>query len=269
MGSRLLLSPGAAKPHDEPRAGDSRTRGARDPSTQRQQPGNAHRHVGISMEGQDKLQNRNRKIDVDHNGQTCYPEPTTTVRKSDSVHLTTETGTPHMATEQPTTSKKRRRKSPDIPDSKLVELRAQGMSLEQVGKVVGMTKQAVHLRLKRYNIDPNELAEFKRQKPDILDAAQAKMIEAVLDPEVISKANLLQRATTFAILFDKHRLQTNQSTSNLAVSGSLSQLRQRAHQSRMADYAAEAGADSLLSPAVDARETAYRDTVAAHNHDNE
>ena len=175
----------------------------------------------------------------------------------------------YVTNSQPAPSKNRRSKSSDIPDSKLVELRAQGMSLEQVGKVVGMTKQAVHLRLKRYNIDPNELAEFKRQKPDILDAAQAKMVEAILDPDVISKANLLQRATTFAILFDKHRLQTNQSTSNLAVSGSLSQLRQRAHQSRMADYAAEAEADRLPSPAVDARETAYRDTVAAHNHDSE
>jgi hypothetical protein len=50
----------------------------------------------------------------------------------------------------------------------MCQLRSQGLSLSQVAKMAGVTKQAVAQALQRSGLDPGEIKKFKRDKSLIL-----------------------------------------------------------------------------------------------------
>lgn len=87
------------------------------------------------------------------------------------------------------------------------------LSYEQIAKLQGVTKQAIHKRLK--GLLPDEAAEVYREKrADIFSKMQLDCLSAVDGPKR-KAASALQLVTCAGILYDKERLERGQSTSNI------------------------------------------------------
>ena len=89
------------------------------------------------------------------------------------------------------------------------------LSEGQIAKRVGCDKSNVHRVLARFigeEYSEEDLRCFASAKADIYDAIQHRILGSVTD-EVISKAQLLPRVTSAAILEDKARLIRGQATS--------------------------------------------------------
>lgn len=104
-----------------------------------------------------------------------------------------------------------------IPLGDIVELiSGKGLTYQQAGKILGITKQAVHERCQKHGVlSANSLKLFKNNKATILEAKQAQVLY-FLDQDSIKSMSGLQKTTAFGILYDKLRLERNESTANVA-----------------------------------------------------
>lgn len=103
-----------------------------------------------------------------------------------------------------------------IPLETILELRDKKLTLEQIGKIVGCTKQTVSQRLRDYQPTFDKIERFKKHRADFLTHKQAEILGSLTDRD-IKDASLLQRTTAFGILYDKERLERNQSTENISI----------------------------------------------------
>ena len=96
--------------------------------------------------------------------------------------------------------RKIKRKFPDLTNS-------------EIAQRVGCDKANVHRVLKRFLGDNSEsdLAEFQQAKADVYDRIQLRTLMSI-DDATISKAPLMARVTSAAILEDKARLIRGQAT---------------------------------------------------------
>lgn len=93
------------------------------------------------------------------------------------------------------------------------------MSMQQIADKYGVTKQAVQQRLAAFACqlgDPEELSGFRDVEADIQTAIKRRISSQLLAVD-LSKTSAKDLALTYAIAYDKHRLQTGQSTSNQSV----------------------------------------------------
>ncbi len=91
---------------------------------------------------------------------------------------------------------------------------------QEIATIQGVSQPSIHIALKRFTASlPSEaqLQGFTDARADLLNATSQTLLASLVDPEVIAKANLRDRAVTFGIIYDKHRLETAQSTSNISV----------------------------------------------------
>jgi predicted transcriptional regulator len=90
------------------------------------------------------------------------------------------------------------------------------MSYAEIGKLMGVTKQAVQQRLERFSklLDDPEIIDVHDNNTDkILTGAMHRMICNAVDDEKIKSASTLQLVTSYGILFDKQRLNRGLATS--------------------------------------------------------
>ncbi len=98
---------------------------------------------------------------------------------------------------------------------KAFELRMKGLAYVDIAKLFGVSKQAVHSRLKQFRScldNPESIQVYEENVDKLLSAAQVKQLEASLDNDKLKAASTLQNATAFGIFFDKQRLIRGQST---------------------------------------------------------
>ena len=88
------------------------------------------------------------------------------------------------------------------------------LSYEEIAAIQGVSKQAIHNRLKNLLPIP-ETKTFMENRGDILASFQAKML-ANLDDEKINKMAGDRLVWSAAVLYDKERLERGMSTANLA-----------------------------------------------------
>ena len=101
-----------------------------------------------------------------------------------------------------------------IDTPKALGMRLQGATYQQIADVFGVTRQAVHDRLRRLvKTDPDLLHAFKDQRADIFASLQTEILQS-LD---IKKLPEQVKVTQAAILYDKERLERGQSTNNVNV----------------------------------------------------
>lgn len=103
-----------------------------------------------------------------------------------------------------------------IPLETILELRDKKLTLEQIGKIVGCTKQTVSQRLREYQPVFDRIERFKKHRGDLLTWKQAEILNSLTERD-LNNASLLQRTTAFGILYDKERLERGQSTENLSI----------------------------------------------------
>lgn len=103
-----------------------------------------------------------------------------------------------------------------IPIETILELRNKNLTLEQIGKIVGCTKQTVSQRLKDYEPTFQKIEHLKKHRADILTLKQGEILNALTEDE-IKKASPQVKGMLFGILYDKERLERGQSTENISV----------------------------------------------------
>lgn len=110
--------------------------------------------------------------------------------------------------------------------AKALKLRVQGNTCEEIGKIFGVTRQAVAQALTKFEpfvagLESGTLTAYSEERANLFNAAELGLTASLLDPEAIQKASLRDRAVSFGIIYDKGRLERGQSTSNLSVLGKL------------------------------------------------
>lgn len=96
-----------------------------------------------------------------------------------------------------------------------IVLMASGLSMTDTATQLGVTKQSVHNRL--------QLIGYDHKRVLALDTARPLMLKLLVSQHIISMLEDSQKgiydrnkAVTFGISYDKLRLETNQSTSNVS-----------------------------------------------------
>lgn len=108
----------------------------------------------------------------------------------------------------------------DIAIETLIEYRSRGLSLSEIGRLTGCSKQNVHARLQALDHDITTLSEYKKHKADIL-TLKGKQILKYIDDEKLQKASAYQLTGMFGIINQHDRLERDQSTSNIATAHAL------------------------------------------------
>ncbi len=101
------------------------------------------------------------------------------------------------------------------------KLRTQShLTYQQIAQIQGVHESSVHAALQRFMASlpsDDQLQGFTDARADLLNATSQRLLASLADDSAISKASLRDRAVTFGIIYDKHRLETAQSTSNISV----------------------------------------------------
>jgi transcriptional regulator with XRE-family HTH domain len=116
---------------------------------------------------------------------------------------------------EPTKTKPAKRGGATLSLAEIADLRAKGVSLEKIGRLAGVSKQAISQLIKRNGLDPEDVAVFKRDKSLLLHSKQKLLLDS-LTQEEIKKMSGRDKVVSFGIVYDKTRLEDDKSTTNIA-----------------------------------------------------
>jgi len=103
-----------------------------------------------------------------------------------------------------------------IPLETLVYYRKKGLTYEEVAKQCGCTKANVIQRMHYHGLADNSLDHYVNHRVDVLRYWQRKILDSITSDD-LKKANFSSKIMGYGILYDKERLETGQSTGNIAV----------------------------------------------------
>jgi predicted DNA-binding protein YlxM (UPF0122 family) len=114
-------------------------------------------------------------------------------------------------------------KAQKIDVAKALKLRLQGNTLEEIGKVFGVTRSAVHDSLQKFEAftgfaKPGVLTAYSEHRAELFNVVEAHLTASLLDGDALAKASLNNRAYAFKQIHEARRLEMGQSTSNQALS---------------------------------------------------
>lgn len=106
---------------------------------------------------------------------------------------------------------------------KLEKYRAQGLTIEEIAKIIGVSQSAIQLAINKWEIEKEETNYYLDNRAIIFAGFQHKILkiltEKLLDSSEIKRANLRDLALWFNSLYNNERLERNKSTSNLGIAG--------------------------------------------------
>jgi len=112
--------------------------------------------------------------------------------------------------------------------AEILQLHAKGLTNEQIGQIVGCTDSAVQYHLTKFrNLTQagSDAAKYREMRTDILSGLQAGLLAHVannlVDESKRDKISPYQAVGMFGILYDKERLETGKSSSNVAILSSI------------------------------------------------
>ena len=94
-----------------------------------------------------------------------------------------------------------------------------GMTYPEIAKKYGTSKQRVHQQLQPFlklTGDPETLKTYQENRATFFDGLSLKLLKQALTSGVIDRANLGEISTSIERLYKLMRLETNQSTENVA-----------------------------------------------------
>ena len=109
----------------------------------------------------------------------------------------------------------RGRKREAISLEEIIPLRNKGLSLSQIGRLLGVSKQAVHQVFERHGFDTGTVERFRKDRGAIFADLQRRLLKSMTDEE-IKKMAPRDRVVALGICFDKERLEVGQSSFNLS-----------------------------------------------------
>lgn len=93
-----------------------------------------------------------------------------------------------------------------IPLGKIIELRNKGLTYDEIGKLLGCSKQNINQRLQPVIEEIEHVKSFKEQRADVLAVHQSRILNR-LTTEDIEKASGYQKVGMFSLLYDKERVE--------------------------------------------------------------
>ena len=112
----------------------------------------------------------------------------------------------------------------------IIDLKTRGLSLNQIGKILGCDHSNVSRRLKTVSKDIDLTNKYVNNRAKIFAYHQRNIIQSIT-PKDIEKAGLLEKVKSASFLYNAERLETGQSTQNIAYADML-QARDKAKQRR-------------------------------------
>ena len=113
-----------------------------------------------------------------------------------------------------------------VPIGTLIAYAEQGLTNADIGKLVGISHQAIYERFAKIGYSPKNRKQYQEHKAEIYETIQIAIANALSEADW-KKVSPAQAITSLAILEDKIRLLRGQSTANVSV---LSQIIASAHQ---------------------------------------
>lgn len=98
---------------------------------------------------------------------------------------------------------------PPAPDHLILALRESGLSYQDIGDLVGRSKQTIHRRLQRMDLDQRGLDTWRQRKADFLESLQARLVFSVTDQKLKSMS-AAQAILSFCQVYDKTRTELGQ-----------------------------------------------------------
>jgi hypothetical protein len=90
------------------------------------------------------------------------------------------------------------------------------LSPNDIAKINDVSRPFVSILLKEHNITREDVDSFKENEATLLNALRYRILKSITDEE-IKKTPMVQRMAAYGIAFDKYRLDTGQSDSNVSV----------------------------------------------------
>ena len=110
----------------------------------------------------------------------------------------------------------------NIPIETLIQLDRQGLTYDEIGKRVGLSKWSVWQRFKTAGYISEHLQAYRDSRADVLAYYQQQILSSLSEAD-LKKASLQVKIMAFGILYDKERLERGQSTSNISAITSIIQ----------------------------------------------
>src|SRR3990167_9305813 len=110
----------------------------------------------------------------------------------------------------------------NIPIETLIQLDRQGLTYDEIGKRVGLSKWSVWKRFKTAGYISEHLQAYRDSIADVLAYYQQQILSSLSEAD-LKKASLQVKIMAFGILYDKERLERGQSTSNISAITSIIQ----------------------------------------------
>lgn len=109
---------------------------------------------------------------------------------------------------------KTRGRPKNTPEKTVVRLKASGLTEREISAATNLPKTTVHDIIHRL-YTPEQLYQFRTCEADELTEKRAEILRSI-DQETIKRAGLKEKSLAYGVLYDKWRLATDQSTSNIA-----------------------------------------------------
>lgn len=104
------------------------------------------------------------------------------------------------------------------------------LSYQDIADKYGVCKSTIYGALKRFLailVEPDELEAYRNHKVDLLSSAELKLLERLVNDEVIEKASLNNIAYAFKQVFDSGRLEQGKATENIDVHALMENIQER------------------------------------------
>jgi predicted transcriptional regulator len=104
--------------------------------------------------------------------------------------------------------------------AKVLELRARGLSQSEIAGAVGLSETRVKQLVQQFKPVFSELENieaYQSVRKDLLTATELVLLKSLNDPEKLNKASANAIAYSFSQIFSARRLESGQSTQNVAT----------------------------------------------------
>ncbi|MBQ09307.1 MAG: hypothetical protein CMD96_05915 [Gammaproteobacteria bacterium] len=111
----------------------------------------------------------------------------------------------------------------EIPIELLISYQQKKLSGTDIAKIVGCSDSNVRKRLAEAGYPIQKAKHFKEHEATIIGLKRKEILESISEGDK-KKASLMQKVTSYGILFDKQRVLEDKSTENIAFSGRLEEI---------------------------------------------
>ena len=101
-----------------------------------------------------------------------------------------------------------------IPIARIIELRGKQLTYEEIGSILGCSRENICQRLHGYKASIDNLKSVKGHRADTLAVVGDTILNS-LTPDDIKRSTAYQKVGMYSLLYDKERLERGQSTENI------------------------------------------------------